>query len=578
MRKQSPTIQQHQPTNMSDPTITMRLMPIDEEVPCGAPTPAAATPSLIKHTAFQGDPCDTAANTTTISSAAQEGWWSGVIFGKTIRCGYAVLHLAASLGAAAEEGEPHCSDSRETTTQHLHQGRNEISPPHGGDASDKGGETEEEEGEEEQAYCVVRVQFVGHQVASLRSHCRRFYKLGDLIEVKRGNWTTCPSSSPPQFPLSTDHRIEHSPDLDIDPSPLRWVVDVHFEEDFDKCLQVLKPRHWGSKQYQQWQHHYLPLDPFGCKRAGVQDGPMTGDNGPLAPTEQRPFSSASHQDKIAPTPQSGNGGGDSHGSASVRSKREQAEYFVHFVLHMTMYRLLVDDGADMTHFPDPCDWGATSPQHAHPDLYRRAVDVLNAGGRGIVDAAGGSGFVSMALGRFGVRSTVVDARQGVGKLPGRERKAWNRFLKKHQQLTSELQPQDESLRLCHPVGFDALRAWFGAPPDGIDGRHRHPDLESPALPVCDEQHALLQNCSTLLALHPDEATDAVVDVAIAAKIPFAVVPCCVFSRLFPGRRTPSGDSVQARPDLLAYLAAKHPSIQQSTLPFAGANTVLWSTF
>jgi hypothetical protein len=39
-----------------------------------------------------------------------------------------------------------------------------------------------------------------------------------------------------------------------------------------------------------------------------------------------------------------------------------------------------------------------------------------------------------------------------------------------------------------------------------------------------------------VALHPDEATEACVRFAITNRKPFAVVPCCVFSRLFPYRR------------------------------------------
>ena len=36
-------------------------------------------------------------------------------------------------------------------------------------------------------------------------------------------------------------------------------------------------------------------------------------------------------------------------------------------------------------------------------------------------------------------------------------------------------------------------------------------------------------CSAaLVALHPDEATEAVVDAALALRKPFLVVPCCAF--------------------------------------------------
>ena len=34
----------------------------------------------------------------------------------------------------------------------------------------------------------------------------------------------------------------------------------------------------------------------------------------------------------------------------------------------------------------------------------------------------------------------------------------------------------------------------------------------------------------VIGLHPDEATEAIVDCALAHNKPFAVVPCCVFPR------------------------------------------------
>lgn len=78
----------------------------------------------------------------------------------------------------------------------------------------------------------------------------------------------------------------------------------------------------------------------------------------------------------------------------------------------------------------------------------------------------------------------------------------------------------------------------------------------------------------MLGFHPDEATEALVDAAIAHQRPFAVVPCCVFSRLF-GVRTVGGVPVRSTEHLCAFLAAKHPAIQLEQLPFAGKNTVVY---
>jgi len=48
---------------------------------------------------------------------------------------------------------------------------------------------------------------------------------------------------------------------------------------------------------------------------------------------------------------------------------------------------------------------------------------------------------------------------------------------------------------------------------------------------------LLRDCSLIVGLHPDGATDPIVDTAIRLGKPFCVVPCCVFPRTFPLRRT-----------------------------------------
>jgi hypothetical protein len=231
--------------------------------------------------------------------------------------------------------------------------------------------------------------------------------------------------------------------------------------------------------------------------------------------------------------------------------------------------------------------------NTNTNAYQRAIEKLNAG-TGVVDAAGGSGHVSMALGMAGISSTVVDPRENVGKLPGRDRKIWNRAIRSQQSprplpppasaITNRTPTTDaEQIPYCQPVTavqYGTMRAWFGAPPDGVDGTFRQPDKPSEELPVCAVDHPLLSTCSAIIALHPDEATDAIVDTAVAKRIPFVIVPCCVFFRLFPNRRKPGSkaEPVSTHADLLEYLMAKDESIQRTTLPFQGANVVLWSRF
>lgn len=81
----------------------------------------------------------------------------------------------------------------------------------------------------------------------------------------------------------------------------------------------------------------------------------------------------------------------------------------------------------------------------------------------------------------------------------------------------------------------------------------------------------------MIALHPDETTESIVDFCVSQQKPFVVVPCCVFSRLF-SQRMWKGKLVTNYWDFIDYLKAKHPSIQMTKLDFVGANNALWSVF
>jgi len=179
------------------------------------------------------------------------------------------------------------------------------------------------------------------------------------------------------------------------------------------------------------------------------------------------------------------------------------------------------------------------------------------------------------------------------------------------------------------VPFKSQQAWFGSKPIGYDASFRHPDEEnipvlvataaapkndiennndegvnnqsleqthsSGCFPVArntrddcsttkdtEQQtisdNALRRQASALVALHPDEATGEIVQQAVKHRIPFVVVPCCVFSRLFPGRKTRDGKPVNDYEDLLDFLQEQDPSIQRTKLAFGGKNIALWSVF
>lgn len=81
-------------------------------------------------------------------------------------------------------------------------------------------------------------------------------------------------------------------------------------------------------------------------------------------------------------------------------------------------------------------------------------------------------------------------------------------------------------------------------------------------------------CPFLVGLHPDEATEAIVDSALQHCLPFAVVPCCVYARLFPHRRY-HGQPVRTHEQFCQYLQAKAPHIGRTQLEFGGQATVLY---
>ena len=79
----------------------------------------------------------------------------------------------------------------------------------------------------------------------------------------------------------------------------------------------------------------------------------------------------------------------------------------------------------------------------------------------------------------------------------------------------------------------------------------------------------------VIGMHPDEATEAIVDLCVQFKRPFAVVPCCVFSHQFPDRRLKNGLEPATYEQFCDFLTEKHPDIQRDQLDFKGRNTVLF---
>lgn len=87
--------------------------------------------------------------------------------------------------------------------------------------------------------------------------------------------------------------------------------------------------------------------------------------------------------------------------------------------------------------------------------------------------------------------------------------------------------------------------------------------------ILDPEEALasIKQAQLIVGFHPDQATEACIDMALLLKISFCVCPCCVFPSEFPNRRLANGRTVSKYDDFIQYLQSKHPSIKIAELPF-----------
>jgi len=187
-------------------------------------------------------------------------------------------------------------------------------------------------------------------------------------------------------------------------------------------------------------------------------------------------------------------------------------------------------------------------------------------GTGVLDVAGGQGDLSWALHMdHDVQCTLIDP----GIRRGGLLRSWQR----------------RALRKSGKEAFAHLAVEFGVAEfgNGVGGTQQievgHVDAVASTPQrrrrVSQAPHAaLLQTASLVVGLHPDQATEAIVDLALANGRKFAVVPCCVFPGLFPGR-TLEGQEVRTVTQFCAYLKSKDARIEEAMLDFEGRNKVLF---
>jgi hypothetical protein len=91
----------------------------------------------------------------------------------------------------------------------------------------------------------------------------------------------------------------------------------------------------------------------------------------------------------------------------------------------------------------------------------------------------------------------------------------------------------------------------------------------------DAEEALswILEAKLIVGFHPDQATEACIDLALLLKVDYCIVPCCVFPSEFPHRRSLDGQRVRCYEEFIEYLVSKDPqSIRTTTLSFYATNT------
>ena len=114
------------------------------------------------------------------------------------------------------------------------------------------------------------------------------------------------------------------------------------------------------------------------------------------------------------------------------------------------------------------------------------------------------------------------------------------------------------------------------------GQEEEKELMDDSGVVVDESAArkLLRSASVVVGLHPDQATGALLQLALATGAAFAIVPCCVYSAEFKRRRLGDGTPVKSYEQLVSWLRetaeAAGVVVEEARLDMQGKNRVVFS--
>ncbi|CAE8601683.1 unnamed protein product [Polarella glacialis] len=234
------------------------------------------------------------------------------------------------------------------------------------------------------------------------------------------------------------------------------------------------------------------------------------------------------------------------------------------------------------------DFAAFLRSRTSPDS--GGAEALNAG-LGVLDVAGGKGQLALELAVNGICATVLDP----ALFPLSEFKS-KELLTHCCRLAADLRPTpDDTAQRERRRLYGSISVWIH--PSILSDAGRAPQIKDlllaeHAVPLyihrrlfdesfvggsCAESARLWSECSVVLGLHPDQATEPLVRHCLAAKKPFAVMPCCVFPNENPHRLTATGKPVRSLDEFIEYLLGLDTSgqmIKEDLDSIPGCNTVL----
>lgn len=305
---------------------------------------------------------------------------------------------------------------------------------------------------------------------------------------------------------------------------------------------------------------------------------------------------------------------DPHATENKASKQDSDRIFADWIVRT--FRLRGADAAEKRATAAAAGdlgrrWVGDTSDDTSDDTSVDAFDDWSDKRHRVADVAGGGGVLSFELHvRHGLGATLCDpaavsvsarqlntwknlrkraSRAGVGSP---EHNAWRRAdawvrTASEEGTRRRREHAERVLRYADVSDVDDAD-WFGDDESAVAGSEAHASTRASSDDATFEHLAsefwgdldgplgdAIARCDVLVGMHPDQATEPVVDAAIALGKPFAVVPCCVFPELFPDRRTADGAPVRTYVEFVDYLVAKHPDAKLGYLPFKGRNRVVY---